>query len=383
MINHIRGSLAWKLFIAFGVILLFGMIISGSAIEWLLPSIFNRHMAGSSMMMGNSMMGQNEGMNILDDFRAIATEAILIAGSLGLILAGAAAWFISREFMKPIHAMQMMADQVIAGNYDQRIPIQTPQNRRDELEKMAIHLNSMAETLHQTEQRRQQLIGDVAHELRTPLTVIGGTMEGIIDGVIPAETETFEKIKKESERLNKLVNDLRDLSAMEADQPAMMVAPVDLGIFLGKAVEHFAHLFEEKDIQVSLTTIPKNIKVLGDEDRLMQVLSNILANALHYTPTGGVVAVTLEERNDLALLQIRDSGIGIVPEHLPFIFDRFYRADRSRARNSGGSGIGLTIAKRIIERHGGRIWIESAGEGQGSTVSIELPIQFPFSRKQP
>lgn len=365
--------MAIKLFFAFATLLLVGILVSGAVVEFLLPSIFDRHMAGSSMMSGSSNMASTMAQELLDDFRSITTEALLVAGGIGLLVAGVVAWLVSSQLIKPIQAMRAVTDAVNSGNFLVRVPIYTPGEARDELEQIAVQVNTMADTLSRVEQRRRQLIGDVAHELRTPLTIINGTMEGLIDGIIPPAAEVFEKVQAETARLNKLVDDLRDLSALDADQAIFSMTPVDLNTLVPELLGQFSRLLAEKDIQVSQTSTSLPLRVSADEDRLKQVLSNVLTNTINYAP-GGHLEIELDAQDDHAIIRVKDDGMGIAPEHLPFVFDRFYRADRSRARNTGGSGVGLTIAREIMERHAGTIRIESSGEGQGSIVTILLPL---------
>ncbi|NMC35267.1 MAG: cell wall metabolism sensor histidine kinase WalK, partial [Veillonellaceae bacterium] len=217
------------------------------------------------------------------------------------------------------------------------------------------------------------------HELRTPLTVIKGTMEGLMDGVLPAESQTYQQVHQEVDRLQRLVADLQELSRVESGAVALNLQPVPVERLVNTVTNRLERLFEDKGVKLA-TRLPGDLPaVLGDEDRLIQVLVNIVGNALKYTPEGGSVEVSgftspSAGQNRTVTLAVKDTGMGIPAEHLPNIFTRFYRVDKSRARASGGSGIGLTIAKSIIEAHGGRIWVESDGEGKGSTFLFTLPV---------
>ncbi|MDP2776098.1 MAG: ATP-binding protein, partial [Anaerolineales bacterium] len=241
---------------------------------------------------------------------------------------------------------------------------------------LALYFNQMAEKLNQIESMRRRLIGDVSHELRTPLTAIKGSMEGLIDGLLPATHETYQQIHTEADRLNRLVDDLQELSRVEAHAYQLDIRPVGISSLVQTVTKRLKPHAESKRISLDLELAPDLPHILADEDRVVQVLTNLTGNALQYTPAGGRITISSKQVNNEVQIAVRDTGIGIPPEHLSHIFDRFYRVDKSRSRQSGGgSGIGLTISRALIEAHGGRIWVESAGEGQGSTFTFTLPIQ--------
>jgi len=244
----------------------------------------------------------------------------------------------------------------------------------DELAQLALHFNQMADRLERTESIRRQLIGDVAHELRTPLTAIKGSMEGLIDGVLPADAETFQQVYREADRLQRLVADLQELSRVEAGAYSLNLRPVSVGRLIEAFVARFGRQFAEKGVALE-TDLPAGLpSVMADEDRIGQVLLNLAGNALQYTPAGGKVRVAAHRQDNEVHIAVTDTGIGIAAEHLPHLFTRFYRVDKSRSRAGGGSGIGLTISRHLIEAHGGRIWAASPGPGQGSTFTFTLPI---------
>ncbi|HSG44756.1 MAG TPA: ATP-binding protein, partial [Anaerolineales bacterium] len=246
----------------------------------------------------------------------------------------------------------------------------------DELAQLAVSFNQMAEKLDQVESMRRRLIGDVSHELRTPLTAIKGSMEGLMDGILPANDQTFQQIHTEADRLNRLVDDLQELSRVEAHAYKLDLRPLDVSSFVQTVIKRLTPQAQSKSISLDLDLIPDLPHVLADEDRAVQILTNLSGNALQYTPEGGSVTISAKQLKDEIQFLIRDTGIGIPPEHLPHIFDRFYRVDKSRSRQSGGgSGIGLTIARALVEAHGGRIWVESQGEGKGSVFHFTLRVK--------
>ena len=222
---------------------------------------------------------------------------------------------------------------------------------------------------------RRRLIGDVSHELRTPLTAIKGSMEGLIDGVLPATQQTYQQIHAEADRLNRLVDDLQELSRVEARAYELEIRPLDVSSLVRTVTKRLAPRFESKRISLDLDLAADLPPVLADEDRTVQILTNLTGNALQYTPENGKVTISAKRINDEVQISVRDTGIGIPPQQLPHIFDRFYRVDKSRSRQpGGGSGIGLTIARALVEAQGGRVWAASAGDGQGSTFFFTCSI---------
>jgi histidine kinase len=248
-------------------------------------------------------------------------------------------------------------------------------NGSDEIAQLAARFNQMATQLEQVESMRRQLIGDVTHELRTPLTSIKGYMEGLVDGVLPSTPETFNQIHREADRLSRLVDDLQELSRVEAKAYSLDTRSVAVSNLVQTTVKRLSPQANTKRITLH-SNLPADLPpVLADEDRITQVLVNLAANAVQYTPEGGNVTISAARHEDEIHFSVKDTGIGIPPEHLANLFTRFYRVDKSRSRNAGGgSGIGLTIARHLVEAHGGRIWVESQGEGQGSTFIFSLKI---------
>jgi histidine kinase len=199
-------------------------------------------------------------------------------------------------------------------------------------------------------------------------------MEGLIDGVLPAKEETFLEIYREADRLQRLVNDLQELSRVEAGVYELDIQPAEVSVLIAEVVNRLELQFKDKGV-IFEKDVPDGLPpVLADEYRIGQVLLNLVGNALQYTSSGGRVVVSAALHDKEIKISVSDTGIGISPEHIENIFTRFYRVDKSRSRIGGGSGIGLTIAKYLVEAHGGRIWIESPGPDQGSTFSFSLPI---------
>ena len=378
MTDYFRRHLGAKLLLSYLAIILVGVVVLIVASQFVLPTSFDRHMAGMGTMMSNGMMG-GQGFGGSDamsqlylDFRASFNEALMYAALAAMIVAVVLSLYLSRSVIAPVRAMSLAAQRIADGRYDERVQV----DGEDELSQLAVRFNQMAEKLSQVESMRRRLIGDVSHELRTPLTAIKGSMEGLIDGVLPATNETYQQIHAEADRLNRLVNDLQELSRVEARAYELDIRPLNVSSLVRTVTKRLTPQAESKRLSLDLELAPDLPRILADEDRAVQVLTNLTGNAMQYTPEGGKITISAKRINSEVLIAVHDTGIGILTEHLPRIFDRFYRVDKSRSRQTGGgSGIGLTIARALIDAHGGQIWAESTGEGQGSTFVITLPAE--------
>jgi histidine kinase len=303
------------------------------------------------------------------DFQRSLLQGLGLASIVAIATAVSVSLFVSHRIVEPIEQLMEASSRIAGGSYEERVPITDD----FEITQLAASFNRMAEALEQTEQRRQTLIADVAHELRTPLTSIKGYMEALIDGVMPADQEIFTLIYQEADRMYRLVRDLQELSRLEAGQMSLDARPVSVAELARGVLGRARPQFEAKGVYLSGQIAPDTSWVWGDSDRLHQVLLNLLSNALQYTPVGGRVIVRTYDERDRVCIAVQDTGIGIAPEHLGHIFTRFYRVDKSRSRRGGGTGIGLTITKHLVEAHGGSIAVASTPE-LGSTFTIALPI---------
>ncbi|NIT54435.1 MAG: cell wall metabolism sensor histidine kinase WalK [candidate division Zixibacteria bacterium] len=379
MLAYIRRHLGWKIFISYLVVILIGAIVLATAAEFVIPRSFDRHLAamGSMMvdMMGSSMMGMDLNADLFTNFRTAVNEALTIAALAAVISAIVVSIFVSRQVVTPVQEMMVASRYIAAGHYDERVnvPGNLSKDDLDELSQLALSFNQMAEKLEKVESMRRQLIGDVSHELRTPLTAIKGSMEGLMDGVLPENDETYMGIYREADRLQRLVNDLQELSRVEAGAYELDLHPLDLLVVISAVVKRLELQFKEKGVLLEVDVPDDLPSIQADEDRIGQVLLNLVGNALQFTPSGGSVVVSAAQRNKEIKISVSDTGIGISPEDIENIFTRFYRVDKSRSRAGGGSGIGLTISKYLVEAHGGRIWVESAGLDRGSTFTFSLP----------
>lgn len=372
--KYIRERLGAKLFLANLTVILIGVIILAITIQITIPAAFNRHM-GMMTTTGMGMMGQGQGQGygrtLFENFRASMFESLGYAVTASVLAALLVSFFLSRRIVAPIRTLTDASQHIAEGQYAERVQV----NGSDEIAQLAARFNQMATQLEQVESMRRQLIGDVTHELRTPLTSIKGYMEGLVDGVLPSTPETFDQIHREADRLSRLVDDLQELSRVEAKAYSLDIHPMTVSNLVQTTVKRLAPQARDKHI-ILHPNLPADLPPLqADEDRITQVLVNLVANAIQYTPVGGNVSITAARQADEIQISVKDTGVGIPPEHLANLFTRFYRVDKSRSRNAGGgSGIGLTIAKHLVEAHGGRIWAESKGEGQGSTFTFSLKV---------
>jgi signal transduction histidine kinase len=363
----LRRRLGWRLFLSYLVIVIVGVTVLMSTAWLLAPASVSRHAAAMQAVIGD------DPALVADVYRAFTQgvmEVLGVAAGAAMLTALLISLFTARRIVTPIRAMTTASQRIAAGDYGQRVPVPGD----DELATLAQSFNRMAETLDQTERRRLELIGDVAHELRTPLAAIRSSMEGLIDGVLPAKTETYASIEREAARLQRLVRDLEELSRAEAGQITLERQRVALGELLQIAMQRLQGQYEDKQVGLELAPTDPDLFVRVDVNRILQVLTNLLGNALQHTPAGGQVTLRARQDANNAVVSVVDTGVGIGPEQIHYVFERFYRVDKSRSRAGGGSGIGLTISKHLVEAHGGRIWAASDGLGRGSTFAFTLPL---------
>ncbi len=295
--------------------------------------------------------------------RFLAYSALATAG-IALILGV----LFSRSLTSPIRDLTRATHAVSEGDLFQQVPIRS----RDELGELAQAFNMMSSELAASINARRQMTADIAHELRTPLSLILGHAEAVHDGILPPTSENFEIIREEAGHLEHLVDDLRTLSLADAGELSIEKQPINLKKILQDICSVYQHRIQKKNVSLELELPPELLPVQADANRITQVLTNILDNALRYSPENRKVILAAVQEKDGIQLSVQDSGVGVTPEDLPHIFDRFYRLDESRNREEGGSGLGLAIAKSIVQAHGGRIWAESVA-GHGFTVFVLLP----------
>jgi signal transduction histidine kinase len=374
-------GLGWKLFLAFAAVIAVGVATVWIAIAFAAPRFFEQQMTGMTQMMqspdGMMMGGGSAGFSnptmdsaIAAAFQHALSQALLFATTAAVLTAVVASLFVTRRIVGPLQRLATGSRRIAAGHYAERVPITT----QDELGDLARSFNAMASALEDTERRRRELIGDVAHELRTPIATLEGYLEGLLDGVVEPNASTWARLHGEAGRLRRLVDDLQELSRAEARQIPLAIRPTEPADIARIAIDRLEPDFADKGLELVLE-IPSNLPLVNaDIDRAAQVLSNLLSNALRYTPVPGKVRFGVRGVSDEVEFSVCDTGVGITADDLSRVFDRFYRVDKSRSRALGGSGIGLTISRALVESMGGHIWAESPGPGQGATVTFTLPL---------
>lgn len=362
-----RLLLAHLLTIAAGAITLLGvaLLLAPGLHDRLMVAWLGPHWAATA---DDSMIEMERATNAI--FTLAMAQALAISSGAAILVAVVVSLAASRRIAQPLERLLIAAQRIAAGHYRERAPVQGDY----ELARLAAQFNTMAAALEDAELRRVALIGDVAHELRTPLATIAGYVEGMLDGVVEPDEGAWALVLDEVNRLRRLAGDLQELSRVEAGQVALHLTAVAPAALSAAAVARLEPQFAEKGVALHVQ-VPADLPLVNaDLDRALQVLINLLGNALHYTPAGGEVMLQAMPADDAVQWEVRDTGIGIAAEHLPHLFERFYRVDKARARATGGAGIGLTICKALVERHGGRIWAASAGLGQGATFAFTLPL---------
>jgi len=293
--------------------------------------------------------------------------ALLVGGVTGLVLAVVFAAFLVGGITRPLRRLTDAARRIASGDFTQRVAVTSP----SEAAALATSFNQMAETLERDQETRRRLLSDIVHELRTPLSVIQGTAQGFLDGVIAADAAHAGIIRDEASLLNKLITDLRDIALAESGELRLEKRPVDLADLARQAAGAVQPRARAKGVELDVVAPAGLPLAFVDSDRTLQIVSNLLENALRHTPSGGRMIIALSGPDGGVLsLQISDTGEGIPPAHLPHVFERFYRADP--ARPAGGTGLGLAIVKQLTEAQGGTVSVGSA-PGRGSVFTVTLP----------
>ncbi len=296
----------------------------------------------------------------------------VVAAGLALIVAR----WLARGMTQPLRDMARAARQMERGDYRQRVVTAS----RDEVGQLAVAFNRMSSELESLEQVRRDLMANVSHELKTPISALRAHLENLLDGVERPEPRTLQVMLAQSERLGRLVDQLLELSRLESGEIPLHREPVRLRPLVARVLSEIDVTRQRHDVELA-QEVPEDLPpVFADAERVHQVLFNLLDNAVRFTPAGGRISVSASGHNGSVDVAVRDTGPGIAPEHLPRVFERFYRVDTSRSRDEGGTGIGLAIARSVVEAHGGRIWAESE-PGKGSTFTFELPVRRPVDER--
>ncbi len=303
-------------------------------------------------------------------FLAWLGERIWWMSGLGALIGLIFGVIFARNIAAPLRDLADAAYQIARKELNQRVVVRGT----NEMIQVGSAFNHMVAELEHAEKLRRNMVADVAHELRTPLTVLQGNLRAMLDGVYPINAGEIANLYDQTRLLSRLVNDLHELAQADANQLPLTLAPMDMGKMVSRLVATFAPIAENNDISLVTEIDPDLPPVTADSARIAQVINNLFNNALHHTSSGGQIRLRLCHDDKWVSIIVADTGKGIHPDHLPHVFERFYRGDRARSRNSGGAGLGLAIVKAIITAHKGEIAVFSAGEGQGATFTIRLPI---------
>ncbi len=297
------------------------------------------------------------------EFLASVRQAALVGGAVAFAVALLLGTLLATQLSLPLQRLIHATERVAKGDLSQRVEVRT----RDEIGRLAEAFNRMAEALQRSEAARKQFLADVAHELRTPLSVIQGNLEAILDGAFPLSPESLAPVYEETLHLGELVEDLRTLTLADTGHLPLEKERVEIGELVEGVVEAVRPVAKEEGVEIVLERAP-NLWAQVDPRRIRQVLGNLLSNALRYAPAGSVITVSARREGEEIWVSVQDQGPGIPEGDLPHIFERFYKADKSRAE--GGTGLGLAIAKELVQAHGGRIWAENRN---GARFTFTLP----------
>lgn len=359
-------SLGAKLLAAQLLVILAGSATLVAVALSIAPAIFHHHVREALGVVPDSVMRHLD--SAFDDSLLISLTVAIGAASA---TAAALSWLLTTRIVRPMRTLAAASRRVAQGSYGERVNV----GSSDELGALAAAFNEMAEALESAEHRRRELLSDVAHELRTPVATITGYVEGLRDGVVAPETRTWELLVGETGRLGRLVEDLRTVSRAEERQLDLRPTRSHPGKLLQAAADLATAAYAEKGVELRVRPADRLPQIEVDPDRIAEVLANLLSNALRHTPAGGTVELSASRAGpDAVELTVADNGEGITADALPRVFERFYRADSARSRDRGGSGIGLTIARAIVEAHGGTLSATSDGSGKGARFVCTLPI---------
>jgi signal transduction histidine kinase len=331
--------------------------------ENIIPITDNGVVVGQYVLVGTASPTERRfTFRFLQPLLLISIILAIFAALMGLLL--------TRRVVTPLAEVIVAAEEIAGGNLQTRVK-KTP--GPDDLRDLSDSFNKMADVLERNDRERRDMLADIAHELRTPLTVMRGRLEGIMDGIYPADEEHVGPALEETYLLERLVDDLRLLTLAESRQLTFEKQPLNLNELARRVIGIFQAQADENQIQLSMQSDADDVTVQLDPERTEQVIGNLVSNALRYVPSGGRVWIEIHRKNGKASISVNDNGQGVPDSDLPYIFNRFWRGDRSRSRASGGAGLGLAIARQLVEAQGGSISAYNLPEG-GLRVQCEFPL---------
>ena len=364
-----KVRLSLRVFASYVLVVLIGGGMTFATVRILAPHLFQQRIG---LMRGMGMSGPNQA-GVRTAFRSALNRALLIGIIASIASAGAVALIVTRRLLTPLDQVRAATRRIAMGRYDVAVPLPN----EPELAALADDVNTLATALAETETRRTRLLGEVAHEMRTPLTALDGYVEGLIDGVFQPTPETLGSLGDELRRLHRLADDLSALSRAEEQRLDLRLTSADVGQLVWTASTRLKPQFDDASVNLLVESGP-TVSARIDPDRITQVLTNLLGNALAATPSGGTVSIGVHVTEQTAEVSVHDTGVGLAPDDLERIFERFYRVP-GQPRHSKGSGVGLTIARGIARAHHGDLIATSPGPGHGATFRLTLPLESASS----
>ena len=363
-----RGpGIVWQFFLGMLVVALGAVLAVGLITRRVFSQAFQTYLESLPQMRQGMGMGRHLVLGAAEQaFLDSVDRGVVIGALIAVAITGIAAFVLARYFTRPLARLEEGALGLAAGDLSHRVDVSGPA----EVVEVAEAFNQMADSLEEAEDLRRRLVADVAHELRNPIAAARAQAEGMAEGILPAEPARLDSLLEDLEHLSGLVNDLQELAVAEAGQLRYEMCELDLATLVQREAERFAAT-APADVGIRASGVESPCVVRGDERRLSQVLRNLLSNALRHTAEGSV-EIALGHSDAHAEVRVIDTGEGIPAEDLPFVFERFYRTDATRAGDTGGAGLGLAITRRIILDHGGNVFADSI-PGEGATVGFTLP----------
>lgn len=346
------------------------VLVAGGVTTWVVASVVGPPLFREHLHMAGVAHNSDEQYHAEQAYWHATAISVAVAITVAAITALIATVYLSRRLQRSIAEVSAAASAVAEGHYDIRV---APPQLGDEFDEMATAFNQMADKLQSVESTRRQLFGDLAHEIRTPVSVLEAYLEAVEDGVRILDQPTIAMLREQTGRLVRFSADVAALA--QAEEAHATIAPewVEAGEIARAVAAAMADRHDAKNVALAIR-VGEGTRLWADRQRLAQVMGNLLDNALRHTPSGGHVDFSMARVADEVVISVTDDGEGIAAEHLPHVFERFYRADFARNRQRGGSGIGLAIVKALTEAHGGHISVASRGPGQGATFTVVLPV---------
>ena len=340
-----------------------GSQISAASSQQKIAITVNNHVVGTAQMAG----GPPSPDPLEARYLARTNTALVLAALGAIIIAVLLGLFLARTITRPVRDLTAATSALAQGRLSQQVQVRS----QDELGELTKTFNKMSSDLENANALRRQMTADIAHDLRTPLAVITGYLEGLKDGVIKPSSTRFAAMYDEALYLQRLIEDLRTLSLADAGELSIVLQPIQPGELVKRLADSYQHQADQNDIRLTVSVEPELPAIQADPERMQQALSNLVSNAMRFTPAGGEISLAARREGQAVWVDVKDTGSGIAADALPHIFERLYQGDASR--QEGGSGLGLAIAKSIIELQGGKISAASPGPGAGSVFSIQMP----------